>query len=485
VSDVVATILLLALTVTLFASIFAFVTSFPSPPAQNSNQFQASLVIASNQSYITTIKILHLAGPSVSKLGLVYLKSANHPSDPEFQNAIPVAWGINNASTWNLGVTWTWNFPVSTLPHAKDNITIYVVYSSQLLYSVVLPGQFLSTPPTIVATWTVAASPIIGSGFTVYATISGNLGSDKAYINLGGVPGQSGNTVAMLYNNSLSLWQFTVNAGNTSGTPAGSYFGIINVTGAYGQTAVASVPVNIVTNPTGAPPLSVAVAMSSAPPMMGGGVGGGVSLIAFVTYNGAAQKAPLNVSFFANETSPTPVAFFAGFGPKALTISGPGTQTAVSTTRWVIPAKPDSPAVYTLVASATVGGTLSAQGNLTFSVPLGIGASFSATPKTTASVTLNGKLYLNSTAYGPGPFQYENTGTAAVSMYINYTVGNTSNAKTFTMTTANTIAAGATATFASPTTWKAPTKTTYSLTIVVYVANVGLVIQTSTFVVSA
>jgi len=39
VSDVVATILLLALTVTLFASIFAFVTSFPSPPAQNSNQF--------------------------------------------------------------------------------------------------------------------------------------------------------------------------------------------------------------------------------------------------------------------------------------------------------------------------------------------------------------------------------------------------------------------------------------------------------------
>lgn len=133
VSDVVATILLLALTVTLFASIFAFVTSFPSPPAQNTNQFQASLVYATNQSYITQLNILHLAGPSVSKMGLVYVKSARFPSAPEFQNPIPVAWGINNASTWNLGQTWTWNFPTKTLPSAQDNLTVYVVYSSQLL----------------------------------------------------------------------------------------------------------------------------------------------------------------------------------------------------------------------------------------------------------------------------------------------------------------------------------------------------------------
>ena len=106
VSDVVATILLLALTVTLFASIFAFVTQFPPPPSQNNNQFQASLIYTSSGLNITTIQIVHLAGPSVPGIGQIYLKSATQPNAPEFTSPLDpytVSSGIGGAGTWNLG----------------------------------------------------------------------------------------------------------------------------------------------------------------------------------------------------------------------------------------------------------------------------------------------------------------------------------------------------------------------------------------------
>ena len=82
VSDVIATILLLALTVTLFGAIFAFVTSFPSPPAQSNNQFQASLFYPSNgsASWIAGVRIVHLAGPATPGSALIYLHSANQPA---------------------------------------------------------------------------------------------------------------------------------------------------------------------------------------------------------------------------------------------------------------------------------------------------------------------------------------------------------------------------------------------------------------------
>ena len=106
VSDVVATILLLALTVTLFASIFAFVTQFPSPPAQNNNQFQASLIYTSSGSNISAIQIIHLAGPSIPGIAQVYLKSATQPNAPEFTTPLDpytVSSGLGGANTWNLG----------------------------------------------------------------------------------------------------------------------------------------------------------------------------------------------------------------------------------------------------------------------------------------------------------------------------------------------------------------------------------------------
>ncbi len=141
VSDVVATILLLALTVVLFASIFAWVTTFPPAPAQNNNQFQATLRYTSNLTYISGLQILHLAGPSVSGSGSVYLESSTQPTAPEFANPYSISSGLGGAKTWNLGQVWNLTFPLTQMPRAGGNITVYVVYSSQLLFSVILPGH--------------------------------------------------------------------------------------------------------------------------------------------------------------------------------------------------------------------------------------------------------------------------------------------------------------------------------------------------------
>jgi flagellin-like protein len=414
VSDVVATILLLALTVTLFAAIFAFVTTFPSPPAQNTNQFQASLVYASNNTnYISSLKILHLAGPAISGNGLVFLKSANYPSSPEFQNPIPVAWGINNVSTWNLGQTWVWNFPSHNLPFWQDNITVYLVYSAQLLYSVVLPGQIIGFPPTIVSTWVVPSAPTIGAAFKVYATISGNLGSHKAFINLGGIPGLSTSTVPMWFNSSLSAWQYNVSSGNTSGTPAGTYSAVVNVTGNSGQTATAAVTVTIVSSSGTFSTLSVTPSVQPSPPF----VRLPETLVATVTNSGPTPATISSVSFWVNVTAPvSPVV-----GPISGTVTQPTVKayssvTVLSSSTWL----PASVNVYNLTARVVfTTGTAVVQWNSQINVGQAFVASVAASPPVVPK-SVNSTMVITLTNFGPL------TGTTAnITVYVNKTATST------------------------------------------------------------
>jgi type IV pilin len=360
VSDVVATILLLALTVTLFASIFAFVTSFPSPPAQNSNQFQASLTYTANQSYVSALTILHLAGPAVPGNGLVYLKSANHPAASEFQNPIPVSWGLKNVTaTWNLGQTWIWKFPANALPILPDNITVYVVSGALLLYSVVLPGQIIGVPPTIVTTGVTPVTPTVGATFTVWAVISGSPSANSVYVNLAGVPGLTSTPQKMTLN-SQGQWQLLVTSSLGTTTTNGTFFAFVNASNSKG-TASGAIPITIVLSGSG--PLSVAVILVPAPPNSQAKE----SVQAVVTYTGAVKSAALAVSFYANST-PAGTAW-TGVGPSGLTISGPSTVTVVSQATWTIP----STAVltsYVVSASATVAGVGGVTGTMSFTPAL-------------------------------------------------------------------------------------------------------------------
>jgi hypothetical protein len=485
VSDVVATILLLALTVTLFSAIFAFVTSFPSPPAQNANQFSSSLWVSGGD--IVGLNITHLAGPAVPGNAFIFLHSANHPNGPPagcvvFSGSTTVSSGINTG-VWSLGQVWSEQF--KSFPGCSgyagdpipDNITVYIVSQSNLIYSVILPGASIALPPTILSTWTYPANPAAGSQFTVNASVSGIASGTKPYLNLAALYA-AGTSQKMTYNAATGQWYFIVLSTNTSGLAPGTYLGFVNVTGAHGGTATASVTVTITTSVTPPAGLSVAVSTSVAPPQ----TGGSVSLIAFVTYGGTLQNAPLNVSFWVNQTSPSSSASFAGYGPAGLTISGPGTQTVVSTTKWLIPTAP-GPRTYNLLASVTVTGAGSEQGNYVFSVPLGLSkGTFSALPLTTCTYgtncpTFKASLYLNSTSYGSGPF------TTFYSIYVNYTSNNTGakgGSQNWSPLTGPTITPGTSVTLTAPNQFQPHKKSvSYTVTIVVYVTGIGVVLQNS------
>jgi hypothetical protein len=249
VSDVVATILLLALTVTLFASIFAFVTSFPPPPSQNSNQFQATLSIGPNasspgDSEVTSVNILHLAGPAVLAGAVVYLKSAVNPKGPEF--TLPyslVAGGIPAGKTWSLGQSWVLssNFTGGNHPALPDNITVYIVQSTSLLFSVVLPGQVISPPPSFLAVGTTPSVPVVGGAFLISATVSGTISS--VTVTLSGLPGSFSSTPITMNNPTSGLYTWSVPAGQT--TASGNYYVFLTATNTVLKTTTTAVPVDI------------------------------------------------------------------------------------------------------------------------------------------------------------------------------------------------------------------------------------------------
>ncbi len=248
VAEVVATIILLALTVVLFSAIFAFVTSFPSPPAQSNNQFQASLgytVATNGTTYITSVSILHLAGPAVPSTGLIYLKSATHPSAAQFQSPYSLSnGGLASGAEWNLGQTWTKSFPtgVASLP---DNLTVYVVSSTSVLFSVILPGQSFVYPPTFVAISVSPASPTIGSSFNISATITGSVTKGSVYANLAAIPELTSKAQQLKY--AATTGQYYLNVTSSLGytTTAGTYYAFLNATGSNGQSSTTALAITV------------------------------------------------------------------------------------------------------------------------------------------------------------------------------------------------------------------------------------------------
>jgi hypothetical protein len=385
---VVATILLLALTVTLFASIFAFVTSFPAPPAQNSNQFQATLIYNSGATDIVGLNIVHLAGPQVSTNAQIYLKSAGHPcmSGCPFVGSVPVSLGITTPY-WNLGQTWTalfTSFPGSSSypgDPVPDNITVSIVTDANLIFSIILPGQSISVPATITATWISPAAPSAGQAYEVFATIAGNLGTNIPHLT--GVPGEATGPQPMSYNAATAYWYYNIAAESTS--TAGTFVGFVSATSANGASATAPVTVVITSSSSSNGPLSVAVVLSDTYPTPGA-----VETVqAIVTETVTLARSPLTVAFTASTDVKASTTLWTSTGPPGQTITGPSTVSVLSQTSWTVPTTPSGPQYYFVNATATVTGLSPATGSLVFSTVPVVSATPSQGP-TGSSVLVSG-----------------------------------------------------------------------------------------------
>jgi hypothetical protein len=304
VSDVVATILLLGLTVTLFGAIFAFVTRFPAPTPQDVNQFSATVL--TNSSGITTLKILQLSGPTVPTYDHVFLQASRTVTNWQFSqpNGVPVGWGINNASTgWVTGQYWSTSFkPAIKLP---TNITIYVLSTSSLLFSGVVPGYPANQPPVLTSAYTLPSPVAVKQAFTVYAVVSGNGTGLAVNISLSEIPGLASlGTPSMTYNATVGAWTYAVPSGDT--TTNGTYLAFIQGTGPAG-TVAGSVTVTITGTSSGGggggsttlsatvmpavqPPYSPAT--SSAP---------SIFLAAVINYTGTSTNVPVYVNFTVSQ----------------------------------------------------------------------------------------------------------------------------------------------------------------------------------------
>lgn len=235
VSEVVGTILILALTVVLFSSIFFFVNTFPKPATQSASQFQGQLyyTVTSKGSHtwtnVTYATITHLAGPVVYSFNTyIYVVSQAHP-----QNTTTV-YGLASgglSSSWGTGQVWNVSLVADHLT-TPDNITITVVAGGTVVYRQILPGTNPSIPPIFENEGTVPTLPVVNSKFSIFVQISDPFlatNSHKVYLNIS-TPGLtcSGSNATetrlpMAYNATNGLWFI---GGCTTSTAASYYVSV-------------------------------------------------------------------------------------------------------------------------------------------------------------------------------------------------------------------------------------------------------------------
>jgi flagellin-like protein len=364
VSDVIATILLLGITVSLFSAIFLFVNKFPKPLPQGTDQFQASLILnASSTSNVYGVKVTLGAGPSIGSGAVVYLVPAKAVAGNwQFTQTkgIPIRWGLNNTTTsWFSGQQWFTKFKVQ--PTLPNNITVDVVASSTLLFQVVLTGGSVNSPPVISQVWTNRTAPQVGQGFTINALLTGNLKGATATIYLGGIPGLPKTAQAFPINTGTGLGSYSVSGGAT--TASGSFLAFIQGNNSAGQTFSASVPITIVSATTGTnPTVSVSISVSPSPVLDRTNE----SLLATVTNSGLSSVTLSSAIFYVNFTNNATWTHIAKFVVVAglPTVPSQASATFSPSTPWMPPPNvTQSMGQVNLTVAISVGGSSSPVGS--------------------------------------------------------------------------------------------------------------------------
>jgi hypothetical protein len=415
VADVVATILLLSLTVVLFAALFAFVTRFPSPPAQSTDQFQASLVTAANNS-ITGLTIVHLAGPSVPESAVVYLQSSvvGLPNRQFSTSGTPLAWGLGNTTfPWNLGQVWSTTF--TPVVPSNANITVFIVSNNQLIFSVILGGSSNSNfAPTILASGTIPSPVGVGKSFQVYVSLGGDYAeynaSNPLKVNFGAVPGLPSANETMNTTAGTGYWVTTVASGKT--TTNGTFYAFvtgtsgvgpisgevtITISGSGGGGGGGSGSFTVLAGVTPSPPVPVI----TPPP--------NIYLTATINYTGSSSNVPVGVNFtlsqleggrgkavYTNASLP---------GQVGDTISGPATLVVYSQSPypgWLLNS------VATITATVKLGGVGTVTGKTVLDTPnFAPGVVYVTTSSTGALGNREtGLSHSCSTSGGPNPCPY-------------------------------------------------------------------------------
>jgi hypothetical protein len=241
VSEDVATILLLGMTITLFASIFVFTTRNPTAQPQPLNEFTAGLSYGgAGGLQVLTVSVTHLAGkvisgPSVHQAA-IYIISQKHPA------AIPspqtLSAGLAGSTLWGFGQTWTVNISADSIT-SPDNLTVYVISNDQVQYQTTLFALVQTAAPYFLQVHITPQSVAPGAAFNLSAYAEfGSVAGNNVKVNLTLMSGSSGQ--AMTGSGASGLYYYDGTA--PSPGSATNYYLFLTATDANGLKTMFALP---------------------------------------------------------------------------------------------------------------------------------------------------------------------------------------------------------------------------------------------------
>ncbi|HLE46144.1 MAG TPA: FG-GAP-like repeat-containing protein [Thermoplasmata archaeon] len=195
VSEVIGTILILGMTVSLFAVIIIWVSSFPTPAADTRLELDGVLVPIKDQNGIWTgvnITITHRGGESLgyaaTRVYLTYEKSTGARNTEILRLKGTIAWGPNAGTPYGLidgrddqwNINERWSITNKTIgPLDKVTADVVDISRSTVMWSEAILGPAGSHPPIFLEKWadrdpetTTFETPQTGSAFTIYARVA-------------------------------------------------------------------------------------------------------------------------------------------------------------------------------------------------------------------------------------------------------------------------------------------------------------------------
>ena len=241
VSEAVATILLLGITITLFASIFLFTSRNPSAQPQALNEFTAAASYGgAGGLQVFNVSITHLSGKvitgSSTSQAAIYITSQKHPS--AIPSPFSLGAGLSGASIWGYGQTWSRNLSTYAIT-APDNLTVSVISNGVLQYRSTLFAFVPSTPPYFLQVQLNHTSFAPNAKFNVSALVEFTPSSgDLVKVNLTEIAGSSAQ--AMVGSGGSGAYYYHGTAPNPAGPT--TYYLFLTATDSNGLKTMFAIP---------------------------------------------------------------------------------------------------------------------------------------------------------------------------------------------------------------------------------------------------
>jgi hypothetical protein len=244
VSETVATILLLGMTITLFSSIFVFTSRNPTAQPQALNEFTAALSYGgSGGLQVLTISITHLSGNVITGAATtqaaVYVTSQKHPV--AIPSPFSLSAGLSGSSIWGFSQTWSVSLSTYSIT-SPDNLTVSVISHDQLQYHTVLFALVPTNYPYFLKVQTTPVSVAPNAAFNLSSIVqfASSLG-DNVKVNLTAIGGSANQ--AMTGSGGTGLYYYDGTAPNPA--MAKTYYLVLTATDMNGLRTSFAVPLMV------------------------------------------------------------------------------------------------------------------------------------------------------------------------------------------------------------------------------------------------